>query len=255
MRVVFAPGTDIMRWAWTQGLRTYDQAEIAVPITWDHGNWRDDQIRELLEGFGEYTRQQPKRIVAGEHMQHFWTELRFRASVRTDIGLPSSMLVVQELAEPLRDVAPTYTDGAQQAIMLLMAQRHAAHRTGLDLAIDPPRAWMSAELCRKVHLYGGSSLQLQRHVPKAAATETQQIEGADSGWLVACTDPTHVHDEVSAIAHVHVVHIVEHYPRIFPYLALPTGSRVRFEGEAVTIFRPGDSTPLHDTARPFTGLA
>jgi hypothetical protein len=234
----------------------YNQAEIAVPVTWDHGNWRDDQVRELLEGFGEYVRQQPKRIVAGEHMQHFWTVLRFRASERTDIGLPSGMLVVQELAEPLLDVAPTYSDGGQRAIMLLMAQRYAAHRAGLDVAMDPPYAWMLVDLCRMVNSDGGSSLELHRRVPKDTFTETQRIggEGADSGWLIACTDPHHVHDEPGATVPAHLVHIVQHYLHIFPYLALPAGSGVRFAGEAVTIFRPGDPTPLHETDHPFTGL-
>jgi hypothetical protein len=256
MRVVFAPGTDIMRWAWTEGLHAYDQAEIAVPITWDHGNWRDDQVSELLEGFGAYIRQQPKRIVAGEHMQHFWTVLRFRASVHTDTGLPSGMLVVQELAEPLRDVESTYTDGAQRAIMLLMRQRYAVHLAGLDTAIDPPYAWMSAELCRRVNPYGGSPLELQRRVPRTATTETRQAEDdeSDSGWLIACTDPTHAHDEAGTTAHVHLVHVVQHYLRIFPYLALPAGSRVCFDGETASIFRPGNPTPLHDTSRPFTGF-
>lgn len=256
MRVVFEAGTDTMRWAWTEGLRAYDQTEIAVPITWDHGNWRDDQVRELLEGFGDYIQQQPKRIVAGEHMQYFWTMLRFRTSTRTDIGLPSSLLVVQELADPLRDVSPAYTDGAQRAIMLLMHQRYAAHRARLDSAIDPPYAWMSAEVCRQVNLYGDSPLELQRRVPKAGTTETQQTgrAGTDSGWLIACIDPTHVHDEAGATEHVHLVHVVQHYLRIFPYLALPAGSRVRFDDDAVTIFRPGDPMPLHDTARPFFGF-
>lgn len=256
MRVVFGPGTDTMRWAWTDGLRAYGQTEMAVPVTWDHGNWRDEQVRELLEGFGAYLRQQPKRIVAGEHMQHFWTVLRFRASSPSDLGLPPDLLVVQELAEPLRDVEPTYTDGAQRAIVLLMAQQYAAHRAGLDAAIDPPYAWMSAELCRQVDPHGGSPLELQRRVPTATPTKTEEpsADGADSGWLIACTDTRHEHHKSGTTVHAHLVHIVEHYLHIFPYLALPAGSRVRFEGETVTIFRPGDPRPLHDTARPFTGF-
>jgi hypothetical protein len=250
-RIVFGPGTDTMRWAWTEGLRDYGQAEIAVPITWDHGNWRDDQVRDLLEGFDTYVRTQPKRISADQHMQHFWTVLRFRASTPADIGLRPGMLVVQELADPLHDVEPNYTDGAQRAIMLLMHQRHAVHRAGLDEAIDPPSAWMAAELCRRVNPHGGSALKLQRRSPKWESTEPG---AGDSGWLIACADPAHLHDEPGATVGTHLMHVVEHYPHIFPYLALPAGSQVHIDGGAVTIFRPGDATPLHDTQPPFTGF-
>jgi hypothetical protein len=256
MRVVFGPGTDTMRWAWSEGLRAHDQQEIAVPITWDHGNWRDDQVRDFLEGFDAYVREPPKRIVAGDHMRHFWTVLRFRASDHNDIGVPTGMLVVQELADPLRDVAPSYTDGAQRAIMLLMAQRYATHQAGLDQDIDPPFAWMAAELCGKVNPHGGSSLEIQRYAPKAVNAEILQAGEADedSGWLIACTDPSHAHSEPGATLRTHLIHMVQHYSHIFTYLALPAGSRVRFEGESVTVFRPGDLTPLHVTSRPFSGL-
>lgn len=39
---------------------------------------------------------------------------------------------------------------------------------------------------------------------------------------------------------VHLFHLVERFPGLFPYLGMPVGTMLVFEEEQVSVFHPGD---------------
>jgi hypothetical protein len=115
MEISIGTGPHGHRWAWTEGLSAYNQQDFAVPMPWEEGNWRDEQIRRLLEFLESYMQVQPKRIHADETMRYGWTSLYFRATQHEDGEVRASRLIVCEVAEPLRDVEPQNVDGGRRS--------------------------------------------------------------------------------------------------------------------------------------------
>lgn len=40
---------------------------------------------------------------------------------------------------------------------------------------------------------------------------------------------------------IHLFHLVEHFPGLFPYLAMPVGTMLLFEEERAIVFPPGEN--------------
>jgi hypothetical protein len=245
------PGADGCRWLRTEGLKPYGQREIALPLTWDAGNWRDDGAKDLLNYICTYVERHPKRISAGDTMRYGWCSLRFRESRSTDVGL--GCLVIEELIAPLHEADERYGDGAQRAIILHTLQRYTAHRLGIERTTiaDFPHRSMRATVCERINPHGGSSITMSR---RSAEKQDEESYLHESRWFFGCGDATHDHDVASEIATVHIIHLVESYPHIFPYLVLPGGSRVEFGDGTTTVFRPNHPEPYFDSVERFTGL-
>ncbi len=143
----------------------------------------------------------------------------------------SDLLVVQELADPFGADEPSFVDGVELATELLAVQQDAIRRCHLVGAVEHPHRDDTAVVCRHVSKDGGTPLSIARQ------TLTNR-EFHDSGWLVGCQDRAHDHEDPSQLGGVHLWRIIASYPWIFPYLAMPIGTRVALEGGQLAVFRP-----------------
>ena len=80
------PAPNGCRWARTEGLAAYGQHEMALPLTWNEGNWRDDQAKTLLSFIGSYIYIQPQRISPSETMRYGWSSLQAVSKVAAARG-------------------------------------------------------------------------------------------------------------------------------------------------------------------------
>src|SRR5260370_1654932 len=77
MQIHFRGAENQLRWAWTDGLRTLGQREIAVMVPWPEHDSRDRLITHLLRFLENYLISQPKRILPEQTLRYGWTTLRF----------------------------------------------------------------------------------------------------------------------------------------------------------------------------------
>lgn len=236
------------RWAWTEGLPEAGQQDIAMPLPWPAEDWRDRQVANLLGFIGTYIHGQSRRILAGQTLRYGWTLLRFRESTPADGERAAGRLVIQELRDPLHEAEPTFEDGARRAVELVAAQGNVfAHYHLTTEAVYPYRSQLVL-LCDRVP-------PLADAFPRPLYAERLwEPETDDSGWFVACTDPNHDHDNADTLGRVHLLHLVERFPGIFPYLALPVTSAVVFDGEQKVVYLPGAEEGYVDETDTFPGV-
>ena len=86
MQIHFSEHQAGQRYAQTEGLQALGQQELAVPLFWQQGDQRDQQIIRLLKVIGQYISDQPKRITAGQTMQYGWSMLRFAPGEQYSLG-------------------------------------------------------------------------------------------------------------------------------------------------------------------------
>jgi hypothetical protein len=252
MGIQFVLGSEGRRWALSDGLATLGQREMAIPLGWPDGNWRDRQVERLMNFLAGYVESQSRRILPGETMRYGWTTLRFRDTVAEDGIQVVGRLIAQELAEPLRDVEAMYVDGAGKAVALTTLQGYTAIRLGLEETEHPHRSQI-AVVCKRIAPEGGSPLFLWRQaVPEEDWTEERRKH--DSRWLVGCTDREHAHNDPAEVEPAHLSHLVAGYPHLFPYLALPDETCVIFYEERTEVYKPGDPNVLTDDEPRFRGL-
>jgi hypothetical protein len=75
-----------------------------------------------------------------------------------------------------------------------------------------------------------------------------------SGWFVGCCDQEHDHDNPHELATVHLLHLVQRFPGLFPYVAMPVGTALLFEENQAIIFRPGEQEGQVDPSRLLSSL-
>lgn len=236
------------RWAWTDGLPASGQQDIALPLPWPLDDWHDRQAANLLGFIGTYVHGQSRRILAGQTLRYGWTLLRFRASTPEDGPAAAGKLVIQELRDPLSESEPVFEDGARRAVELVATQGNVFAHYHVTADAEYPFRSQFALLCDRV--------------PPLAATFPQPLyaerlwepDVEDSGWFIGCTDPDHDHDDADTLGRVHLLHFVERFPRIFPYLALPTTSSLAFDGDKTIVYLPGAEEGYEDDTDPFTGV-
>src|SRR5262249_1198963 len=102
MRVHIGKGTQASRWAWTDGLHTYGQAEVAVALPWPESDPRDQQVKDLLRFLEKYVAEQHGRILPNQTMRYGWTMLRFREDARNESEQGTATLLVEELRDPFK---------------------------------------------------------------------------------------------------------------------------------------------------------
>lgn len=247
MQIHFSAGEQ-PRWAWTDGLFDAGQQDIALPLPWPLDDWRDRQAANLLGFIGTYVNGQSRRILAGQTLRYGWTLLRFRESAPEDREAIAGRLVIQELRDPLHDTEPAFEDGARRAVELVAAQGNVFAHYHITADAEYPFRSQFVLLCDRV--------------PPLASTFPQPLyaerlwepDAEDSGWFVACTDPDHNHDSANTLGRVHLLHLVERFPHIFPYLALPTASTLVFDGDTSAVYLPGADEGYEDDTDPFTGI-
>lgn len=233
------------RGAYTEGMSELDptQAELGVPIAWLPDERRDAQVEALLTFLHDYVAKHGKPIRANQLLRYGWTFLRTDPHVEQ--FRDAELLVLQELAHPFGEGDPAFVDGVAQAIRLLAIQQDAIHRCQTIGTADHPHRGDTALVCKRIARAGGTPLTLAR------LTLTNR-EFHDSGWVVACQERGHNHDDPAQLDGIHLWRLVAAYPWIFPYLAMPIGTRISREGDTVIVFRPDERRGQPDEARLFT---
>lgn len=234
MQVFVSPDGTSPRWAWTEGLEHGPQREIAVPIDWPVEAGLDRQAADLLRYIGdELSERDAHAIAAGETLAYGWTTLGFRDSTEDD-AIGPGMLVVCELADPLEPDTDCWIDGAGQALTLLAIQTATKRRNFVRGEIDYPHRQDSALICKRLPPIG-----YLWDYPLAAERQ-EHADSTISGWFFACADEQHNHDDPHEREEVTLLALIAALPRLFPYLALPVGTALIVQADAVVIFRPGD---------------
>lgn len=68
----------------------------------------------------------------------------------------------------------------------------------------------------------------------------------DSGWCVGCNSPNHNHDDPNVLDFVHLLHVVQVFPTILAYLAMPVDTMLVISQAEVIVFPPGSEAGALD---------
>jgi hypothetical protein len=236
------------RWVWTEGLQTLGQQEIAISVSWPEHDPRDLLLTHFLQFLERYLNNHSKRILSGQTLRYGWTLLRF---VRDDQNLSATgpdVLLVEEMQSPLAQENPSYLPGIARTLALLQLQDEVLRRNGITGEAVYPHHSQHALVCSHV------TPQTLPFLRPLKADRAWQPNVRESGWFLGCCDREHDHDHPGELALIHLFHLVEHFPGLFPYLAMPVGTMLIFEESQAIIFRPGEQEGQVDPGRLLSSL-
>jgi len=222
------------RWVWTEGLQTLGQQEIAVSVPWPEHDPRDMLLTHFLQFLERYLNNQSKRILSGQTLRYGWTLLRFVRDDQNLSGTAPDALLVEEMQSPLSQENPPYMPGVAHTLALLQLQHEVLRRNGITGEAVYPHCSQYALVCTRVT---PETLPFLRPLKIDRAWQPNVRE---SGWFIGCCDREHDHNNPDELAPIHLFHLVEQFPGLFPYLAMPVGTMLIFEESQAIIFRPGE---------------
>lgn len=231
MRIRFREDGASQRWARLDEVTAEGQLPIETKCAWEPGSLWDRAAERLLRFLGEYVERSGRPIRAGETIAYGWTILHATTEDATK-GATADVLNLEELTSPLEETVTNYSPGVWRALRLLESQNEVMRRNKVSELAQHPNRNEKAIICSRAPLKGGGLLFFERQKAKEVARY--------SGWIVRCTDSAHDHDDPDQLLFLHLSHIVHRYPRILPYLALPEGTAVLFDGNKTVLFHPGD---------------
>lgn len=234
MHIHFRDTENQRRWAWTNGLRTLKQQEIAVMVFWPEHDPRNELLIHLFQFFENYLSSQPKRILAGQTIHYGWTTLRFVSDEHNLSGIGTDVLLIEELQHPFSQGQPFYVPGVACALALLQLQEEVMRRNRMTGEAIHPHRSQFALACTRV------TPETIPHLRPLMAHRAYQPDAQDSGWFFGCCDQNHDHDNPDKLATIHLHHLVEHFPGLFPYLGMPMNTMLVFEKNQTIIFHPGE---------------
>jgi len=240
MQIKFVDAENQTRWAVTDGLRTLEQREIAVTIPWLEQDPRERLLTDLLKFIESYLSDQSTQILAGQTMHYGWTTLRFVQDEHNLSGAGPEVLLIEEIEHPF---APddTYVSGVAHTMALMQLQEEAMRRNTITGDALYPHRSRFALICKRVT---PKTVQFLRPL---VAHRAWQPRKPDSGWFIGCCSNDHDHDDPEELARIHLIHLAEHFPAIFPYVAMPVDTKLIFEETQVILFRPGEQEGYVDT--------
>lgn len=234
MQIHSRHGENQERWVWTEGLQTIGQQEVAVNVSWSEDDPRDILVTYFLQFLERYLNGQAKRILSEQTLRYGWSLLRFVRDEQNKCGIGSDTLLVEEMQSPLTQENPSYVPGIAHTLALLQLQNEALRRNGITGTAVHPSYSQLAIICSRIT---PETLPVLRPLKAERAWEPNTRE---SGWFIGCCDQKHEHDNSDELTVVHLLHLVERFPGLFPYLAMPVGTLVVFEESQAIIFRPGE---------------
>jgi hypothetical protein len=234
MQIHFRGTENQLRWAWTDGLRTLGQREIAVMVPWPEHDSRDMLITHLLRFLENYLISQPKRILPEQTLRYGWTTLRFVGDEHPLSGAGTDVLMIEEMQPPFSQDDPSYVPGVAHTIALLQLQHEAMRRNGITGDAMYPHHTQYALVCTRVT---PETVHLLRPL---MVHRLWQPNVQESGWFIGCCSQDHDHDNPDELAMIHLHHLMGQFPGLFPYLAMPVGTALLFEQSQVIIFRPSE---------------
>jgi hypothetical protein len=72
--------------------------------------------------------------------------------------------------------------------------------------------------------------------------------------FIGCCDNDHDHNNAEELAKLHLIHLVEPFPGLFPYLAMPVDTKLVFETSQVIVFRPDEQGGQVDSGNLLSSL-
>jgi hypothetical protein len=248
MQIHFRGAENQVRWAWTDGLRTLGQQEITVMVPWPEYDPRDLRITHLLRFLEDYLSSQPKRILPGQTLRYGWTMLRFVADEHNLSGAGTDILLIEEKQHPFIHNDSSYVPGVAQTIALLQLQHEAMRRNRVTGDAMYPSSSQLAIVCTRV------TPETVQHLRPLMAHRAWQPTTRESGWFIGCCDHDHDHDNPGELATIHLLHLVERFPGLFPYVAMPVSTQLLFEESQAIIFHPGEEYGQVDPERLLSSL-
>lgn len=223
-----------VRWVWTEGLQTRGQQEIAVSVPWPEHDPCDRLLTDLLRFLETYLITQPKRILPGQTLIYGWTTLRFIEDSQNLSGAGTGTLLIEERQNPFSEEHPSYVPGVTRTLALLQLQHEAIRRNRVAGDAIYPHGSQHAFVCTRV------SPETVHRLRPLTAQRIWEPDSQDSGWFIGCGDQEHDHDNPDEATLIHLFHLVERFPGLFPYVAMPVGTAVFFEESQAIVFRPDE---------------
>ncbi|HTI14638.1 MAG TPA: hypothetical protein VL461_08735 [Dictyobacter sp.] len=249
IQIHFHTDDNQQRWAWTEGLQAPGQWEMCVSVSWSENDARDKLISNFFKFIEKYLNSQPKRLLPQQTLRYGWSLLRFVQDRENLSGVGPDILRIEEQKNPFADGDPVYIPGIAQTLALLQIQNEAMVRnrtTGVSLYPSPSQ---SALICTRL-----TPETIQHLRPIMAHRSWQPKNPHESGWFIGCCEDNHNHNNANELTTVHLLHLVEQFPGIFPYLAMPVGMLLLFEERQAIIYRPNEEFGQADPKSLLTAL-
>ncbi|SRR5579884_2917593 len=234
MQIHFRDAENHWRWAWTEGLRTWGQEEIAVMFPQSDQDSHDLLITNLLKFIENYLISQATQILSGQTMRYGWTTLRFVRDEQNLSGEGTAILLIEEVEHPFSLEEASYIPGVAHTLTLMQLQQETTRRNHVNGDMIYPHRSQRALVCHRVT---PNTITLLRPL---MAHRAWQPTVRESGWFIGCCSNDHDHDCSDELGMMHLIHLVEPFPALFPYLAMPVGTQVVFETSQAILFRPGE---------------
>lgn len=131
---------------------------------------------------------------------------------------------------------------------LLQLQHKAMQRNRITGEAMHPSPSQVAIICTRV------TPETVQHLRPLMAHRAWQPTKQTSGWFFGCCDHEHDHDNPDELATVHMSHLIEWFPALFPYIAMPVGTQLLFEEKQAIIFLSDEKYGRVDPERLITAL-
>lgn len=234
MQIRFSNAKNQLRWAWTDGLQTLGQREIAVRISWTEHDPQDVLLIDLLRFLENYFINQPRRILPEQTLRYGWTMLRFVSNKHNIDGLGPDALEIEEKQHPFSLDDSSYTPGIDRTVSLLQLQHETLRRNHVTGDAVYPSSSHLTIICKRV------TPETVQDLRPLMAHRAWQPSTRESGWFISCCDHDHDHNNSGELATIHLQHLVKRFPGLFPYIAMPVGMQLLFEKKQAIIFHPGE---------------
>jgi hypothetical protein len=124
--------------------------------------------------------------------------------------------------------------GVARTLALLQLQHEAMRRNRVTGDAMYPSASQLAIICTRV------TPEAVQHLRPLMAHRAWQPTTRASGWFIGCCNHEHDHNHPDELTSIHLLHLVERFPGLFPYIAMPVGIQLLFEERQAIVFHPGE---------------
>lgn len=234
MQIHFRDAENQWCWAWTERLRAWGQREIAVMFPRSGPDSHDLLITNVLKFVENYLISESTQILPGQTMRYGWTTLRFVRDEQNLSGQGTEILLIEEMEHPFSLDEISYVSGVAHTLALMQVQQEAMRRNRVNGDAIYPHRSQHALVCNRVTPRTVSLLR------PLMAHRAWKPNVRDSGWFIGCCSNDHDHNRSEELGMIHLIHLVEQFPALFPYVAMPVGTQLVFEENRAIIWRPGE---------------
>ena len=203
--------------AQTSGCHRYGQAEISVE--WSGDNYLKPTLDWILAWI-ETEVADGRRFLPEQTVEIGWSLLQIRQ--RNDGTFA--------LFEPdFKSMPIIFVDSVTNTLFHLLIQKSVVDSVGLTEEIALPSLRQSCLVCTE---FGGSTGYV---LDRAKGSDK-----LDSGWFFGCYRPEHDHNNAANLRRVSLYEAASlKDERVVPFIGLPVGVMVHFDGARLSLFRDG----------------